>query len=230
MAKAADFEIPNDPVKGVQLLVFGHIHYPLIANGKDRMVICPGSLTDPRNASAGSYAQIDISNGRIQAKILCPELPYDYQLNGLSKPKPSYQQGWKKCNKCQCLFFDGRVKSKCIAGGEHKGDAVGNNSLAHGPNAPGEPNWRLCKKCQGLFFEGKIRGNCPAGEKHNSTGSDEYALICDDPNAHGWDNWRRCKKCQGLFNAETSNGICPNGRQHEKGASGNYKIYGVKPH
>ena len=229
MDKAANFEIPNDPVRGVQLLVFGHIHYPFIANGKDRMLICPGSLTNPRNASAGSYAQIDINNDRIQAKILCPELQSDYQLNGWSKSKPNYQQGWQLCNKCQGLFFAGYVESKCKAGGKHT-STIGNNSLAYGLNAPGEPNWRLCKKCQGLFFEGNKKGNCPAGGNHNSTGSEEYALICDDPKAPGWDNWRRCNKCQGLFYAGTGNGVCPNGKQHEKGGSVNYKIYGVKPH
>ena len=83
---AAKFQTEGDTEFGVQVLVFGHIHYPFIANGKERMLICPGSPTDPRYGSAASYAQIDINNGIVKAKIISLDIPSDYQLNGWSKP------------------------------------------------------------------------------------------------------------------------------------------------
>jgi putative phosphoesterase len=70
--KAASFTIPENPaVRGVQVLVLGHIHYPFIANSKDRMLICPGSPTDPRHGSAASVAWLEIDQGNIRANIIC---------------------------------------------------------------------------------------------------------------------------------------------------------------
>ena len=81
--KAASFSIPENPaVTGVQVLVLGHIHYPFIANSKDRMLICPGSPTDPKHGSTASVAWLEINQGKIRANIICFGSHTDeFQLN-----------------------------------------------------------------------------------------------------------------------------------------------------
>ena len=52
----------------VQVLVFGHIHRPLVEKG-DRLLICPGSPTEPR-LSAPSAAELEIVDGNIRGSIV----------------------------------------------------------------------------------------------------------------------------------------------------------------
>ena len=52
----------------VQVLVFGHIHRPLIEKGK-RLLICPGSTTLPR-MSAPSVAELEILDGNVRGNII----------------------------------------------------------------------------------------------------------------------------------------------------------------
>jgi putative phosphoesterase len=53
---------------GVQVLVFGHIHRPLIEKGK-HLLICPGSTTLPR-MSAPSVAELEILDGNVRGNII----------------------------------------------------------------------------------------------------------------------------------------------------------------
>jgi len=52
----------------VQVLVFGHIHRPLIEKDK-RLLICPGSTTLPR-MSAPSVAELEIVDGNVRGNII----------------------------------------------------------------------------------------------------------------------------------------------------------------
>jgi hypothetical protein len=52
----------------VQVLVFGHIHRPIVEKG-ERLLICPGSATLPR-MSAPSVAELDIKDGRVSGNII----------------------------------------------------------------------------------------------------------------------------------------------------------------
>ena len=52
----------------VQVLVFGHIHRPLIEKGK-LLLICPGSTTLPR-MSAPSVAELEIVDGNVRGNII----------------------------------------------------------------------------------------------------------------------------------------------------------------
>jgi putative phosphoesterase len=52
----------------VEVLVFGHIHRPIVEKG-ERLLICPGSTTLPR-MSAPSVAEIEIINGRVFGNII----------------------------------------------------------------------------------------------------------------------------------------------------------------
>jgi uncharacterized protein len=64
----------------VQVLVFGHSHHPMIANG-DRLLICPGRssnapLAEVRN-SAASMAWMNLEDGNIRVDIFFEKLPSD---------------------------------------------------------------------------------------------------------------------------------------------------------
>jgi uncharacterized protein len=73
----------------VQVLVFGHIHRPVVLKG-DRLLICPGSPTQPR-MSAPSAAMLEITGGRISGSIVplgspvCDYLKYAQELAKESK-------------------------------------------------------------------------------------------------------------------------------------------------
>jgi putative phosphoesterase len=68
----------------VQVLVFGHIHRPLIEKGK-RLLICPGSTTLPR-MSAPCVAELEIVDGNVRGNIIpvgspaCNYLKFAWEL------------------------------------------------------------------------------------------------------------------------------------------------------
>ncbi len=63
----------------VDVLVFGHIHRPVIEKGK-RLLVCPGSPTLPR-MSAPTIAELVISNGSINGNIVPLGAPVCDYLN-----------------------------------------------------------------------------------------------------------------------------------------------------
>jgi len=52
----------------VDVLVFGHIHRPLVEKGR-KLLICPGSTTLPR-MSAPSVAELEIIDGKVLGNII----------------------------------------------------------------------------------------------------------------------------------------------------------------
>jgi uncharacterized protein len=72
-----------------EVLIFGHIHRPLIEKGK-RLLICPGSTTLPR-MSAPSVAELEIKEGSISGRIVplgkpvCDYLMYADELTKESR-------------------------------------------------------------------------------------------------------------------------------------------------
>jgi uncharacterized protein len=73
----------------VQVLVFGHIHRPVVEKG-DRLLICPGSPTLPR-MSAPSAAVLEIIGGRISGSIVplgSPVCNYLKYANELARESP----------------------------------------------------------------------------------------------------------------------------------------------
>jgi putative phosphoesterase len=73
----------------VQVLVFGHIHRPVVEKG-DRLLICPGSPTQPR-MSAPSAAMLEITGGRISGSIVplgSPVCDYIKYANELARESP----------------------------------------------------------------------------------------------------------------------------------------------
>ncbi|OPY51867.1 MAG: phosphodiesterase [Methanosaeta sp. PtaU1.Bin112] len=74
---------------GVDVLVFGHVHRPLIEKGK-HLLVCPGSTTLPR-MSAPSVAELEIVEGNVRGKIIpvgSPACNYLKFAGELSKRNP----------------------------------------------------------------------------------------------------------------------------------------------
>lgn len=73
----------------VEVLVFGHIHRPIVEKGK-RLLICPGSTTLPR-MSAPSVAELEITDGIVSGNIIpigspaCNYLKYAGELQKKSE-------------------------------------------------------------------------------------------------------------------------------------------------
>ncbi len=69
----------------VDVLIFGHIHYPLIEKN-DELLICPGSPTSPR-MSEPAVVEMKIEDGNISAKIIplcgkcCDYIAFSRSLN-----------------------------------------------------------------------------------------------------------------------------------------------------
>ncbi|MDD3043244.1 MAG: metallophosphoesterase [Methanosarcinaceae archaeon] len=55
----------------VDVLIFGHLHRPLIENG-DVMLICPGSPTKPRMSEPG-VVELVIENGSVSGRVITLE-------------------------------------------------------------------------------------------------------------------------------------------------------------
>ena len=91
------------------------------------------------------------------------------------------QRNWRRCSKCQGLWFGpNAAQSTCPEGGSHSSAGSDNYSLVR--NAASTPpnhqaNWRWCSKCQGLWFgPNAAQSTCPEGGPHSSAGSGNYRL------------------------------------------------------
>ena len=131
------------------------------------------------------------------------------------------QRDWRRCGKCQAMFFDGyQNKGVCAAGGGHQaGNRIHEFALPH--DVPGTSNaqtdWRFCDKCHAMFYAGPNypTGVCPAGGGHNAAGYN-FVLPHDvqvTPQAET--AWRYCGTCQVMFyDGSSSKGACPAGGGH----------------
>jgi Fungalysin metallopeptidase (M36) len=137
------------------------------------------------------------------------------------------EDNWRRCGKCQALFYNGGPQSKCPApfGSAHDGSSSANYDIVvNWPQAPGEAGWARCAKCQGLFFTIGVQ-NCPADKAaHNAFGSGDHKLVADPLGSPAEPGWRRCTKCQILFFSAGPNPTCPAGLQHTPAATQNYSL------
>ncbi|MDD4749950.1 MAG: metallophosphoesterase [Methanosarcinaceae archaeon] len=75
---------------GVDVLIFGHLHRPLIEKG-DVVLICPGSPTNPR-MSEPSVVELIINNGSVSGRVIslggsvCGFMKFQDSLSEKEKP------------------------------------------------------------------------------------------------------------------------------------------------
>jgi hypothetical protein len=109
---------------------------------------------------------------------------FNFSLPLCCEETPTQQRKWRRCLRCQALFFDGfRKKGPCSAGGDHAADRNNQYFLGHSHSVSGnknlQPDWRFCDKCLVMFFTGPTahdpsrseqKGRCAAGGAHRAVG------------------------------------------------------------
>jgi hypothetical protein len=151
---------------------------------------------------------IAIGTGATLFSVLVPEL-------ALAAPT---QSEWRRCEKCNMLFFNGYPnKGRCPAGNGHAVFGRFDYVLVYDDSTgPGQGDWRFCSKCKALFFNGyPSKGVCPAGAGHEAAGYNFFLFHDRKPTGSEEGSWRFCNKCQALFfNSEPKRSICAAGGSH----------------
>jgi hypothetical protein len=139
-------------------------------------------------------------------------------LPGVARADVGDQRGWRFCNKCRAMFWNGASDNKgvCPAGGGH--NALGFLfNIHYDTGKPAVPNvqydWRFCSKCWTMFWDGdpNNKGRCQKGGGHTAQGL-MFGLSSQPP---GQADWRFCDKCRELFwNGAADKGRCPAGGGH----------------
>lgn len=62
--------IDKKELEGVKIIIHGHTHRMKIDNRGDYIILCPGSISLPRDGSNGTYAIINIENNNINIDII----------------------------------------------------------------------------------------------------------------------------------------------------------------
>ena len=169
-----------------------------------------GHLTGPHQDKYYLYSLMGSGDQNAQAR---------YAL--LSIPE---QDGWRYCQKCAALYYDGFVdfKGSCPAGGAHdKGNSL-DFSLVYAFPIQGQSEWCYCKKCSDLYYNGfpAFKGVCHAGGMHEQTESFNFVIPNNLTSCTGQNNWRYCAKCSAMFyNGFSFKGVCPAGGGHDPGQS-----------
>jgi hypothetical protein len=132
---------------------------------------------------------------------------------------PPTQSNWRRCEKCNMLFFNGyRDKGRCPAGGRHAVFGRFDYVLVYDDSTgPGQGDWRFCRKCKAIFFNGyPSKGVCPAGDGHEAAGYNFFLFHDRKPTGNEVANWRFCNKCYALFfNNAPATSACAKGDSHE---------------
>jgi tetratricopeptide (TPR) repeat protein len=103
-------------------------------------------------------------------------LPHDYPED------PHHQGNWRRCLKCDGMFWDGfwEKGSRCPKGDNH--DALAGEDIARflqdefilthdvAEDANHQANWQFCTKCFGMFYAGnpQFKGCCPVDRAGHS--------------------------------------------------------------
>ena len=64
-----DYIVSNAKFNNAGIVLFGHSHVSVIEKRGDVTVINPGSLSYPRDSSLGTYAMLEIKDGKLKAEI-----------------------------------------------------------------------------------------------------------------------------------------------------------------
>jgi len=99
---------------------------------------------------------------------------FNFNLPHSIPEAPFTQRGWRFCNECHGLFFEG-IPGRCIKdGGPHTNRGSVDFVLTHSrAEAPGEQGkWFFCRNC-GLMNFGPFDGHCIAEKDHEIIGHDD---------------------------------------------------------
>jgi hypothetical protein len=110
---------------------------------------------------------------------------YHYIMWSDLSGSPHLQGGWRFCQKCRSMAYNGHGPGWCPADGHHDHSVSYNYTMWHSTWLPGweQNGWRWCRNCQGLAYGAAPTGWCPAwpGARHDHTGSLDYWLTFHGP-------------------------------------------------
>lgn len=101
---------------------------------------------------------------------------FDFQLM-FDIPQSDAQSEWRRCTRCEAIFFNDKKKGKCNADPDardpHTPDMARNFGVPHGrPETEHvQAGWEFCMKCNALFFARSDEPNmnhCTGGGEHVS--------------------------------------------------------------
>jgi hypothetical protein len=182
--------------------------------------ICPDGGTHEANLSYWGTFEYAIPDGRAEDEV--------------------NQAKWRRCRKCQMMFWSGYSPSQgiCPADGlRHEPADQIPYVVSHDYVLPHDQpedsnhvaNWRRCKVCSCLFWDGLwLKGRCPDGTVHDAIGNETAdpvgALVRNElilthnvqGDSHHQADWRLCTKCLGLYRGDDPTGnVCPSEGKHE---------------
>jgi RNA polymerase subunit RPABC4/transcription elongation factor Spt4 len=138
------------------------------------------------------------------------------------------QNGWKSCQKCGGLAFQGN--RACAKGDAHASDGTALVvPSGTGPYLmPSQPGWQWCSRCQALVQEESGPGTCAAGGSHDTGDSGEYwALLAENDDQESSLRW--CRNCKAMVVSDPGGGHCPMGGRHDISASSRYLMANEQP-
>jgi hypothetical protein len=118
------------------------------------------------------------------------------------------QSNWRRCQKCNSMFWAGYGGGKCLKGGIHSSQGY-DFVLPHSQVREGsQSNWRFCKNFHVMFFNGYAGGQCVGGGPHVADWLDFSLPYSGFTSATAESGWRFCGACHTLFEAAVGGGAC----------------------
>lgn len=136
------------------------------------------------------------------------------------------QDGWRWCNQCYGLAYNGFGRGECLGDEGHNLSTSGPYLLPFNTTPDGtQPGWRWCDRCQSLAYADGEPGPCFAGGTHTLENSAAYSVPYDHVPPGAQEGWRWCTRCQLLWFAGGGHGgTCTRGGKHDPTGSFAYSV------
>lgn len=134
------------------------------------------------------------------------------------------QDGWRRCNVCEGIFYMDSPGQSCVGGAMHSWPTSAEYKAPWGDvEADCQAGWGRCNRCGGLCFRGNP-GVCFDQAPH---GFDDFDASYNVPfglQAECETGWRWCSKCQRLWHLDHPGGACFAGGEHDPAGSFEYVL------
>ena len=91
----------------------------------------------------------------------------NYALAYGGEPPPNHETGWRWCQECGLLAYQGGGPCPATDAGHTLSDDIYHVEFNQPPGVGEVSGWRYCPKCEALFRpKRRKRGVCPAGGRH----------------------------------------------------------------
>ncbi|KGN37999.1 hypothetical protein [Knoellia aerolata] len=137
------------------------------------------------------------------------------------------QDGWRRCNVCEGIFFMDSPGQSCVGGAMHRWPTSAEYKAPWGDvEADCQAGWGRCNKCGGLCFTGNP-GVCFDQAPHTYDEFDATYNVPFGGQPECETGWRWCSKCQRLWHLPhqgSSGTACFAGGEHDPAGSFEYVL------